>query len=88
MLATDTLPVNEVADHFDMSRPAISKHLKILNECGVVLIRKEGRMRYCRTDLRKLREVAEWAERYRKFWTERLDALEVLLARENEKKNL
>jgi DNA-binding transcriptional ArsR family regulator len=79
LLAGQSLPVNEVAERFDMSRPAVSKHIKILNECGLVNIRKEGRQRYCRADTRKLLEVIEWAQRYRKFWDERLDALEAAL---------
>lgn len=87
LLAGRSLPVNEIADNFEISRPAVSKHIKILNECGVVIIRKKGRKRYCRTDPRKIREVAEWADRYRKFWTERLDMLEDLLNEEDEKIN-
>ncbi|TVR30887.1 MAG: ArsR family transcriptional regulator [Balneolaceae bacterium] len=83
LLAGQSLPVNEVAKRFDMSRPAVSKHIKILNECGLVVIRKEGRQRYCRADTRKLLEVIEWAQRYRKFWNERLNALEAVLAEED-----
>lgn len=85
LLANRALPVNDVADRFDISRPAVSKHIKILEECGLVVIRKEGRQRYCRADTRKLQEVIEWAQRYRKFWNERLDALEAALAEEDEK---
>ena len=84
LLAGRSLPVNEVAEQFDISRPAISKHIKILNECGVVVIQKEGRKRYCRTDPRKIKEVAEWADRYRKFWSQRLDVLEDLLDEESQ----
>ncbi len=80
LLAGQSLPVNDVAEQFDMSRPAVSKHIKILNECGLVVIRKEGRKRYCRADTRKLQEVIEWAQRYRKIWNERLDALEAALS--------
>ena len=79
LLAGQSLPVNEVAERFDMSRPAVSKHIKILNECGLVMIRKKGRKRYCRADTRKLLKVIEWAQRYKKFWNERLDALEQAL---------
>jgi DNA-binding transcriptional ArsR family regulator len=85
LLANNTMPVNDVAEKFDISRPAVSKHIKILNECGLVVIRKEGRQRYCRADTRRLQEVIEWAQRYRKFWNERLDALEKLLNEEDEK---
>lgn len=79
LLANKSLPVNDVAKRFDISRPAISKHIKILNECGLVVIKKEGRKRVCRADTTKLLEVIEWAQCYRKFWNERLDALETEL---------
>lgn len=79
LLAHQSLAVNEVADNFEISRPAVSKHLKILNECGLVMIRKEGRKRFCRADPRKLQEVMEWTARYRKFWAGSLDTLEALL---------
>lgn len=84
LLAGQSMPVNDVAERFNISRPAVSKHIKILNECGLVVIRKEGRKRYCHTDPRKLKDVAEWANRYRKFWNEKLDALEALLNEEDE----
>lgn len=87
LLADKSLPVNEVAGNFDISRPAVSKHIKILNECGLVVIRKKGRKRFCRTDPRKLQKVAEWAARYRKFWSEKLGALEALLEEEEKQKN-
>ncbi len=83
LLAEQQLPVKEVASNFEMSRPAVSKHLKILDECGLVIIRKKGRKRLYRSNPRKLREVAEWTSRYRKFWTQKLDALEALLKDEN-----
>lgn len=79
LLANKFLPVNDVAEKFSISRPAISRHIKILNDCGLLIIRKKGRKRYCRADTRKLKEVMEWAERYRMFWNERLDDLEALL---------
>ena len=72
-----------MAERFDISRPAVSKHIKILNECGLVVIQKKGRKRYCRADTKKLQEVIEWAMRYRKFWNDRLDALEVALQEED-----
>lgn len=87
MLAGKSMPVNDIADRFEISRPAVSKHIKILNECGLVVIRKEGRQRYCRADTRKLQEVMEWAQRYRKFWDKRLDALETILAEEDKNRN-
>jgi DNA-binding transcriptional ArsR family regulator len=75
LLSQQSLNLNAVAGHFDISRPAISKHIKILTECGIVIIRLEGRERLCRTDLGKLKEVDKWLEQYRKFWNQKLDAL-------------
>jgi DNA-binding transcriptional ArsR family regulator len=76
MLANKSLNLNSVAENFDVSRPAISKHIKILTECGLVAIRRKGRERYCEARLDKLNEVSHWVEQYKKFWTEKLDALE------------
>ena len=87
LLANRPLPVKEVASNFDISRPAISKHLKILDECGLVIIRKKGRKRLYRSDPRKLQEVAEWTARYQTFWTQKLDTLEMLLKEETNQKN-
>lgn len=87
LVAARSLPVNSIAENFEISRPAVSKHIKILDECGLIVIRKKGRKRYCRADLRKLKEVVEWAERYRTFWTERLDVLEDMLAKEDKEQN-
>lgn len=81
LISTRSLNVNAVSDHFDVSRTAVYKHLKILTECGLVDIRQQGRERYCEARLEKLNEVADWVEQYRRIWTARLDALEVYLAR-------
>ena len=75
MLAHNQLNINAVADNFDVSRPAVSKHLKILIECGLVVMTKRGRDRYCRANLAKLKEVNEWTARYKEFWNQKLDAL-------------
>ncbi|TCK85483.1 ArsR/SmtB family transcription factor [Albibacterium bauzanense] len=85
LLSSQSLNLNAVAGHFSVSRPAISKHIKILTECGLIIVRQEGRERYCRTDLQKLKEVDEWLERYRKFWNHKLDALEDFLEHQNDK---
>lgn len=79
ILANEALNLNSVAENFDVSRPAISKHIKILTECGLVVIKKEGRDHYCEAKLDKLHEVSDWVEQYRKFWEERFDALEIYL---------
>jgi DNA-binding transcriptional ArsR family regulator len=79
LVAGQSLHLNAVAENFDVSRPAISKHIKILTECGLVVIRKQGRERYCEARLQKLDEVSAWIEQYRQFWEEKLDSLELYL---------
>jgi DNA-binding transcriptional ArsR family regulator len=76
LIAHKSLNLNAVAENFDVSRPAISKHIKILTECGLITIKQQGRERYCEARLEKLNEVSDWVEQYRKFWNARLDALE------------
>jgi DNA-binding transcriptional ArsR family regulator len=82
LIAYKSLNLNAVSEHFKISRPAISKHIKILAECGLVTIRQEGRERYCEAKLYKLKEVATWAESYKAFWNKKLDALEDFLTKE------
>lgn len=79
LLAQKPLTINSIADNFSISRPAVSKHLKILQECGVVAIRKEGRLRYCDIQPDQLSEVAIWIEQYRKLWESKLDSFETYL---------
>jgi DNA-binding transcriptional ArsR family regulator len=76
LIAHRSLNLNAVAENFDISRPAISKHIKILTECGLIVIKQQGRERYCEARLKKLNEVFDWVEQYRKFWNHKLDALE------------
>ena len=82
MIAHQSLNLNAVAENFDISRPAISKHIKILTECGLIIIKQQGRERYCEAKLQKLNEVSEWIEQYKVFWTKKLDALENFLAKD------
>jgi len=86
LLSKQSLNINAVADNFEVSRPAISRHVRILTECGLLVIRRQGRERYCQADLRKLKQVSDWTERYREFWTRKLDALEDLLEKERKKR--
>ena len=76
VLANQKLTLNSVADRFKISRPAVSKHMKILSECGLVKIQRKGRERYCEVKPEKLNEVSNWVEQYKKLWEEKLDALE------------
>jgi len=80
LLANQKLTLNGVAARFDISRPAISKHIKILAECGLVVIHKQGRERYCEAQLEKLNEVSDWVEQYRNLWEQRFDRLDEYLS--------
>ena len=79
LLANQKLTINAVAEHFPISRPAVSRHIKILKECGLVVVRREGRERYCEVRLDRLNEVAEWVEQSRETWNQRLDRLDEYL---------
>ncbi|MFB2118789.1 ArsR/SmtB family transcription factor [Parapedobacter sp. 2B3] len=79
MIAKEPTNVNTIAEQFDVSRQAISLHLKILAECGLLSMRQQGRERICEARLEKLGEVNEWITQYKKFWTQKLDALESYL---------
>lgn len=76
LLANEALTINTVAENFEISRPAISKHIRILNECGIVVISKKGRERYCEIQPENLIPVSEWIEQYRKLWEGKLDSFE------------
>jgi DNA-binding transcriptional ArsR family regulator len=82
MVARQSLNLNSVAENFHISRPAISKHIKILTECGLIVIKQQGRERYCEANLKSLSEVSQWVEQYRTFWTKKLDALGDFLDKE------
>jgi len=79
LLAGKKLTINEVALNFDVSRPAVSKHIKILTECGLVVSTQVGTEKFCEVKLEKLTEVSDWVEQYRKYWTSQLDSLDEYL---------
>jgi DNA-binding transcriptional ArsR family regulator len=75
-LALGETSVSELAGPFSMSLPAVLKHVETLGRAGLVEARKEGRVRRCRLEAAPLLEAAEWISRYRRFWEERLGALD------------
>ena len=82
LVAQHPLNLNAVAENFNISRPAISKHIKILAECGLIVVKQQGRERYCKAHLASLSEVSQWVEQYRVLWTSKLDALGAFLEQE------
>ncbi|KAA3641401.1 MAG: ArsR family transcriptional regulator [Bacteroidetes bacterium] len=79
ILSDDVLTVTEVAENFEVSRPAISKHLKILKECGVIEMQKQGREQYCRINPQSLIPAFMWMEQFQRLWEARLDSFEEYL---------
>jgi len=81
-LAEGEASLTELAKPFDMSLPAVHQHLRLLEESGVIVTSKQGRVRTCRLDPKVLRRAEEWFARRRAMWERRLDALDAHLARE------
>ena len=78
-LADGEASVTELAEPFDMSLPAISKHLKVLERAGLIVRGREAQWRPARLEAGPLKEAAEWAQQYRRFWEERYDRLDEYL---------
>jgi len=76
LIAQQSLNLNAIAENFEISRPAISQHIRVLTECGIVVIRKQGRERYCEAKLEALSEVSNWVDQYRHFWNEKFNSLD------------
>lgn len=86
LLSKQTLTVNQVAAEFDISRPAISKHLKILKECGIIELEKKGREQRCQIQPKSLIPAFMWIEQYKSLWEDRIDNFEEYLMELKNKK--
>jgi len=78
-LASGERSVTELAEPFDMSMPAVSKHLRVLERAGLIARRREAQWRPCRLEAAPLKQVADWAQHYRRIWEDRLDRLDQYL---------
>ena len=85
-LALGETSVKELAEPFEISPPAITKHLKVLQRAGLISQGRQAQWRPCKLEAAPLREVAEWAEDYRRFWEESFDRLDIYLAEMKKKK--
>ena len=83
-IATNSENLTTIADNFNMSRQAVTLHIKILQECGLIEIKQQGRERYCELKPEKLKEVDEWISTYRSFWTKKFTSLKNFIAKENQ----
>lgn len=80
LIAVQAMTPNALAEHFDTSRQAVSKHLRILTECELINQEQKGREIYYRLQIEKMREIDEWLEQYRMIWETRYSQLDELLA--------
>lgn len=82
-LLTGEASVSELAEPFQMSMPAVSKHLRVLERAGLIARRREAQFRHCRIEPGALKDVAHWMERYREVWEGRFDRLDAYLQQMN-----
>jgi len=80
LIAIQAMTPNAIAEHFDTTRQAVSKHLRILTECELVSQEQKGREIYYSLEIEKMKEIDKWLEQYRKIWETRLNQLDDLLA--------
>ena len=85
LLSKDSMTINGLAENFDMSRPAVSKHIKIMYNAGFISIRDIGRERYCTLKQDGFHELQEWINYFDKFWATKLKKLEMLLDQKTKK---
>lgn len=87
LLAKETMTINSIAEKFDVSRPAISKHLKILKECDIITIEQQGRQRFCMIQPKELIPAFLWIDQYKQLWENKLDNFENYLHQLQSKNN-
>ena len=89
LIALQAMTPNAIAEHFDTSRQAVSKHLRVLSECDLIKQEQRGREIYYRLEIKKMKEIDEWLEQYRKIWETRFEqlgeVLEVMKKQKDEK---
>ena len=81
LIALQAMTPNAIAEHFDTTRQAVSKHLRILTECELVTQEQKGREIYYSLEVEKMKEIDEWLEQYRKIWETRFEQLDTLLTK-------
>ncbi len=87
LIAIQAMTPNAIAEHFDTSRQAVSKHLRILSECQIVKQEQRGREIYYQLELKKIKEIDKWLEQFRKIWDDRFNQLDNVLVNLKNKKN-
>lgn len=87
LIALQAMTPNAIAEHFDSTRQAVSKHLKILQECELIKPEQQGREIYYQLEIEKMKEIDKWLEQFRKIWETRFNQLDNLLATLQNKKH-
>ena len=87
LIAREPQNLNAISANFEISRQAISLHIKILEECGLIKITPDGNNRFCKAKLEKLTEVHDWVEQYREMWSQRFVSLRSYLQKESKDEN-
>ena len=83
VIATSALSITQISNQFDMSRQGVTKHIKILNDAGLVNMNDQGRNRFCNANAKPLKEVNKWLKFYEQFWDNKLDSLDNYLKSTN-----
>ena len=78
-LAREPLNLATIGEDFGVSRQAIAKHIKVLDECGMIIVTQKGRERFCELQFNKLNEVTDWVNESRKLWNQRFEKLDKFL---------
>ena len=86
IIASTALSITQIADHFDISRQGVTKHLKVLQQAGLLEISAQGRERYCMANPGPLKEVRDWVMHYEKFWDDKLQRLGKFLEQSSKQK--
>lgn len=86
LIALQAMTPNAIAEHFDTTRQAVSKHLRILTECELIKQQNKGREIYYQLQLDKMKEIDKWLNQYRKMWEDRFDQLETVMKKIQNKK--
>jgi DNA-binding transcriptional ArsR family regulator len=87
MVASEPHNVNAIAEKFDVSRQAISLHIQMLIDCGLLAVKQQGRERICKAQLEQLEEVSAFVDQYRQHWESKLDSLETYLEKLKKERN-
>lgn len=87
LISKQPMNLKTLAEYFDISRPAISQQIKILDECGIVALKREGRETFCAIQPRQLKKIADWASKYSGLWEERINSFETYVNNLHSPKN-